>query len=79
MRKTEALVIGICIIVAAVVLGIILRSSSDEVGRYQISRSSGVNVFVLDTKTGKLWSRFVSSDSGSTNWALDAGPWTEKK
>lgn len=38
------------------------------VGRYQISETNGVNVIVLDTATGDLWTRSVNKTSGPTDW-----------
>jgi hypothetical protein len=80
MDTKAAGVLGVCVIIAALIVALVPRSQpapAAEVGRYQFTRSNGTNCFVLDTKTGRLWSRFVPSSEGSTNWSEDKGPWTE--
>jgi len=58
MKRIDAVIIGLCIIAAAIIVGGIMgparqhgQPPTREAGRYQIAGSSGVNVFVLDTKT----------------------------
>ena len=76
MKTTHSLIIGACIVVAAVLHGVLTKPEVEEqTGRYQITGSSGVNVFVMDTATGQLWSKHFVPDSGSTQWSLSGGPW----
>ena len=78
VKRIDALIIGLCIIVAAIVMRITPRVPADRVGRYQIAGTGGVNVFVLDTRTGKIWSKYFNPTSGATDWDLNTGPWIEK-
>src|SRR5437016_1672682 len=77
MDTRSAGVLGICIIIAALVVALLPRSMNSETGRYQLVRSSGVNCFVLDTKTGRLWQRFVESSGGPSDWSENKTPWLE--
>jgi hypothetical protein len=71
-------ILGVCIVIAALIVSLPPRGRNEsDVGRYQFARSNGVNCFVLDTKTGRLWSRFVASTGGGTDWSEDKGPWVE--
>ena len=80
MDTKSAGVLGVCLIIAALIVTLIPRGaprpSQSEVGRYQFERSNGVNCFVLDTKTGRLWQGFVSSNSSkSPTWQENRAPW----
>jgi hypothetical protein len=76
-------VLGVCLIVAALIVTLVPRGQSaaaapaGEVGRYQFIRSNGPNCFVLDTKNGRLWQRYVETGGGPTNWSQETGPWAE--
>ncbi|HVW01075.1 MAG TPA: hypothetical protein VHB77_12070 [Planctomycetaceae bacterium] len=78
MTMKAAAVLGICIIIAALIVAL-LPFGVGEVGRYQIISTSGQNCFVLDTKTGRLWQRFVQSNGGPTYWTEDQSPWAKEK
>ncbi len=81
MNRDSAIIIGVCIVVGCLLLGMTGRQggsargdgASNEVGRYQIIRASDCNVMVLDTKTGRSWTKFVSSNEGPVHWSED-GP-----
>ena len=81
MNRDSAVIIGLSIVVGCLVLGMAGRqpgsargdATSTEVGRYQIIRASDCNVIVLDTKTGRSWTKFVSSSMGPEHWSED-GP-----
>jgi hypothetical protein len=81
MDTKGAGVLGVCIIIAALVVSLVPRNPppgiAAEVGRYQFGRSNGVNCFVLDTKTGRLWERFVETSGGSPAWSENKAPWAE--
>ncbi len=71
MDNRSAVIIGVCIIIASLILILVPRT-----GRYAIASSSGVNVFVIDTKSGQLYTKFVPPASGSTNWHQEKDlPW----
>lgn len=72
-------ILGICIILAACIVTLAPRllTPSSEVGRYQLERSNGVNIFMLDTKTGRVWQRYVDSSGGSPDWSENKAPWVE--
>src|SRR5436309_1639004 len=75
MDTNAAWVLSVCIIIAAVMRAPPPRSSG--VGRYQFVHSNGVNCFVLDTKTGRLWQRLNPSSEGPTEWSEHKAPWAE--
>mgnify|MGYP001609920478 CR=1 FL=1 len=75
MSRTDTLILGLCLVVAAVLIAGGLCAMGHGNGRYQFARSNGVNVFVLDTRTGRLWSKFVEQTGGSTQWDEESGPW----
>jgi hypothetical protein len=79
MECKGGLVLGICVIVAAFVLAFTTRTAilPNEVGRYQFAGSNGVNVFVLDTKTGRIWQKFVNSTGGPSEWSENSVPWVQ--
>jgi len=80
MNRDSAMIIGISIVLGCLLLGMAGRPSgsahgdrpSDDVGRYQIIRASDCNVMMLDTKTGRSWTIFVSSDHGPVHWSEDS-------
>jgi len=79
MNRIDSLIIGMCIIVAGLIVGVMLRGSPSGNGRYQIAGSDGGLVFVLDSKTGHIWSRFIPSTKGvETFWEEQSGPWTKR-
>ena len=80
MNRDSALIIGVSIVVGCLILGMTGRQpgiahtggSTDDVGRYQVIRASDCNVMVLDTKTGRSWTKFVSSNEGPVHWFEDS-------
>jgi hypothetical protein len=72
-------ILGVCFIIAALIVALVPRGAlvpHQEVGRYQFERTSGVNCFVLDTKTGRLWQGFVSSNNNQApTWQENRAPW----
>jgi hypothetical protein len=79
MDNKSGVILGVCVIIAACILAFASRQvvPASEIGRYQFERSNGVNVFVLDTKTGRIWQRFVEPTGGNTEWSENKAPWTE--
>lgn len=80
MDTKSAGTLGVCFIIAALIVALVPRGPpappQSEVGRYQLERSNGVNCFVLDTKTGRLWQGFVSSSSSEApTWQENKAPW----
>jgi hypothetical protein len=79
MDTKSAWVLGSCIIIAALVVALLPRSTmapaGTEVGRYQLVRSNGVNCFVPDTRTGRLWQRHVEPNGGPSDWSENKSPW----
>jgi hypothetical protein len=74
MNVRAAGVIGACIIVAALLHAWLSGASSS--GRYQAVRS-GDTCVVLDTRTGRMWEKYISSHSGPSDWSEATGPWTK--
>jgi hypothetical protein len=81
MDAKAAGILGGCLIVAALIVSLVPRNPpappAAEVGRYQFVRTNGVNCFVLDTQTGRLWQRFVESSGGPSDWSENKAPWVE--
>jgi hypothetical protein len=83
MDTKAASLLGICIVIAALIIALVPRGqpapvsgpAATEVGRYQFG-SNGVNCFVLDTKTGRLWQQFQQSGR-PTDWTELKTPWME--
>ena len=75
MEKKPDWALGVCVIIAACVLvwgqRIWPNTTEPSVGRYQYGVANENNVFVLDTKTGRIWRKFVSSNSGPSEWQED--------
>jgi hypothetical protein len=69
----------ICIIITNIYIiylikNIIYISSNNEkntIGRYQYYKANTYNQVILDTKTGKLWSKFILDTGGNENWEQD--------
>jgi hypothetical protein len=72
---------GACVIVASLIFTPVPRGTAvppaPEVGCYQVARRDGVNCFVLDTRSGRLWQRFVESSAGSAHRSEDKAPGTK--
>jgi hypothetical protein len=83
MDTKAASVLGICIVIAALIVALVPRAqpapvsgpAGTEVGRYQFVRSNGVS-FVVDTKTGRLWQRFLDQQTPK-DWSELKTPWVE--
>lgn len=85
MDRTAAIIVGVCILLSAVVLAAPGKFSSTDgrtsgnvestSARYQMVATSGVNVFVIDTRTGRVWRKFVASTEGPTSWSEESTPW----
>jgi len=84
METKSAGILGVCIIIAALIVSLMPRglpwaaTTATESGRYQLIKATDNNVFLLDTKAGRLWQRFVASTSGPSDWSESAAPWMEK-
>ena len=79
MKTIQSVIIGGSIIVAALLHGTLTKDDNENrPGRYQIAGSSGVNVFVIDTASGQLWSKHFEPNSGSSQWSVSGGPWAEQ-
>lgn len=86
MQRNSAVIIGASIVLGFLLFGLLIRtgpanwrgptggaSGDGEVGRYQFLRANEVSLAVLDTKTGRVWRKFIDADSGPRQWAED-GP-----
>jgi hypothetical protein len=70
MNMKCAVIIGVSIILAGLIVAFAPGS------RYQFGSSSGPNCFVLDTKDGRIWQGFVSTNSGAEpTWQEIKAPW----
>src|SRR3954462_6540674 len=69
MDTKAAGILGVCIVVAGVIVSLAARippPPGGEVGPSQFPRSNGGNCFVLDTRTGRLWQGLVSPTSNES-------------
>ena len=74
MSNRAAGILGACIIVAALLHAWL--SGVCSAGRFQAVRS-GDSCVVLDTKTGRVWEKFISSHEGPSQWSEASGPWAK--
>jgi hypothetical protein len=73
MNTRAALILGAAIVLAALILAL-----APGPGRYQFARTAGVNVFVLDTRTGRLYRKFAPTSQGPTEWREETAlPWRQ--
>ena len=71
----SAIVVGFCLVFAAVIVAFGERRGFQPVGRYRLLPSGSGDCFLLDTKTGRLWER----KNGSPEWSENADvPWLAK-
>lgn len=76
MQRNSALIIGLSIVLGFLLFGLLTRlrgPGETEVGRYQFLRANDVTLAVLDTKTGRVWMKFVGTNTGPVEWSED-GP-----
>jgi hypothetical protein len=72
MDVKSALILGVCLIIAGAVLGLVLSlrtapaGQEPAAGRFQIAGSPG-HAYVLDTATGKVWESFEPEGVGSNS------------
>ena len=71
MDSKSAGILGGCLVIAALVITLVPQSQAPgptdpQVGRFQI-RGISDHMYVIDTATGQVWDRFVSSNSGDPN------------
>ena len=74
MSERAAAILGVCIIIAAFLLAWLPQLSTT--GRYQIVCVDD-SCLLLDTQTGQVWEKYISSSSGPGNWTDATGPWRE--
>lgn len=74
MEKNYSRLLGLCLIVAACVVawGDRIWPAAEQTGRYQFGRGNEANVFVIDTQTGQIWQKFISSNSGPSEWTKES-------
>lgn len=70
MDTKSSSILGICIIIAAALVALVLKPSPNlsapQIGRYQMSGVPG-HAYVIDSTTGQVWEDFASSGSGSSD------------
>lgn len=71
MDSKSAGILGGCLVIAALVITLVPQSQAPgptdpQLGRFQIGGLSN-HMYVIDTATGQVWDRFVSSDGGETS------------
>jgi hypothetical protein len=61
-------ILGVCLIIAALVVALVPRPqpapSGPQIGRYQVGGVPG-HAYVLDTATGQVWQDFAPATEGS--------------
>ena len=81
MDTKSASILGLCILLAALILAsaprLLPSPARGGVGRYQFIATTGVNCFVLDTQTGRLWQKFVPHNEGPGRWEEAPTPWMQ--
>ena len=60
MDTKSASIIGICIIIAALIIALVPRKGGGT-GRFQLGGIPG-HVYVLDTETGRVWAKSAPLD-----------------
>jgi len=64
-------VLGILILASGWALfGVVLPAQSN--GRYKMTSANDNNIFLIDTRTGRCWRKFVDSSGGPTHWTEDS-------
>jgi hypothetical protein len=73
MDMKTAVVLGVCVIVAALIATRVPRPictapapPGAEIGRFQMSGVPG-HAYVIDTVTGQVWEKFASTGSGQSD------------
>ena len=71
MDSKSAGILGGCLVIAALIITPEPQSqppgpTDPQVGRFQI-RGISNHMYVIDTATGQVWDRFVSSSGGETS------------
>jgi hypothetical protein len=65
-------ILGVCIIIAALIIGTFLRHQASpvptetHVGRFQMGSVTG-HAYVIDTTTGQVWEEFSMPNGGSSD------------
>lgn len=77
MDRFGFVILGICIIVAAIILRYPTSPTPPNTGRYQVVPTGGINVLVVDTETGRVWSKVFAPTSGSPEWHEEKTPWNK--
>jgi hypothetical protein len=82
MNTKAAGLLGVCVILAALILVLGPRWSTtvpaeggSDARRYQFQPGNANNVFILDTRTGRLWRKYLESQEGPSKWEEESGPW----
>jgi hypothetical protein len=66
MDSKSAGILGGCLVIAALVITLVPGSTDPQLGRFQI-RGISDHMYVIDTATGEVWDRYVSSGGGDTS------------
>ena len=65
MDKKSALILGVCLITAALVVTLVPQSES-QTGRFQMYGVPS-HAYVIDTTTGQVWQDFATTSSGTSD------------
>lgn len=67
MDKKSALILGVCLITAALVVTLVPQPQSQpQTGRFQMYGVPS-HAYVIDTTTGQVWQDFATTGSGSSD------------
>jgi hypothetical protein len=70
-----SVILGLCVVFAAIIVTFGERRATNLVGRFRIVQTGDGSCFLLDTRTGRLWER----RAGSPTWSENADvPWITK-
>lgn len=62
------LVVLVVAVAAAIWMAFGVMMPAQNNGRYQMIKATDNNIYMIDTRTGKCWRKFVRSNEGPTVW-----------
>ncbi len=82
MDKKGIIIISITILLGFVLMGLLLKAPIEKISnnilnenyRYQMVSPNENNIIIFDTETGEYWRKFISPNSGPTEWEKETSP-----
>jgi len=76
MKTRDLIILGLCIILSSIIIGFSIIycsiNNNENNNRYQFIKANEQNMVIFDSKTGKLWKKYIHPIGGPDEWEEDS-------